>query len=128
KRVCSIPEDAITRQDVVKVKFESAGDVAPKEAEIRPTVKALEQPVFAYTYQVVDNRPGNGDGQISKGEGVSIYLTVKNVGKGASMETQANIRNLTGDGLLLRAGRFDVSNLKPGDEREVVFTMDVQDQ
>ncbi len=128
KRVCSIPDDATTRQDVVKIKFESAGDVAPKEAEIRPTVKALEQPVFAYTYQVVDNRPGNGDGQISKGEGISVYLTIKNVGKGASKETQANIRNLTGDGLLLRAGRFDVSNLKPGDEREVVFTMDVQDQ
>ncbi|MBX3183258.1 MAG: PDZ domain-containing protein [Polyangiaceae bacterium] len=128
KRVCTLPKDAVTRQDVVKVRFEAAGDVAPKEAEFRPTVKALERPVFAYSYQVVDNRPGNGDGQITKGEGVSLYLTIKNVGRGPSLETQANIRNLTGDGILLRAGRFDVSNLKPGDEREVVFTLDVLEE
>ena len=35
-----------------------------------------------------------------------MYLTVKNVGKGRSFETQANLRNLSGDGLLLHDGRF----------------------
>ena len=44
-----------------------------------------------------------------------MYLTVKNVGKGRSFETQANLRNLSGDGLLLHDGRFDISNMQPGD-------------
>ncbi len=57
-----------------------------------------------------------------------MYLTVKNVGKGPSYETQANIANLSGDGLMLHAGRFDISNIKPGDVRKVVFSFDVEQQ
>jgi carboxyl-terminal processing protease len=125
KRVCRVPLDASTRQDVLRVQFSGAGGEAPNDVELRPTVKSLPKPVFAYGYQVVDNRPGNGDGQLERGEGATIYLTIKNVGKGSSFETQANLRNLTGDGLLLHAGRFDVSNMKPGDERQVALTFDV---
>ena len=126
-RECKLPLDSVTRQDVVKVRFSAEGGEPPADAEIRPTVQQLEQPNFAYSYQVLDNRPGNGDGQISRGEGVSIYLDIKNTGKGAAHETQALLRNLTGDGLLLRNGRFDVSNMKPGEHKEVVFTFDVLD-
>ncbi len=124
-RSCKLPMDAVTRQDVVKIRFHAEGGQPPNDAEIRPTVRSLERPIFAYTYQLVDNRPGNGDGQLSRGEGATIYLTVKNVGKGRSYETQSNLRNLTGDGLLLHAGRFDVSNMMPGDVREVELTFDV---
>jgi carboxyl-terminal processing protease len=62
---------------------------------------------------------------LQKGEGATLYLTVKNVGKGQSYETQANLRNLTGDGLLLGEGRFDISNMKPGDTRKLALTFDV---
>lgn len=127
QRVCHLPMNAITRQDVVKVRFSAEGAEPPDDVEIRPTVKSLPQPLFAYIYQIADDRPGNGDGQISRGEGGSIYLTVKNVGPGRSYETQANVRNLTGDGLLLHAGRFDISNMNPGDVRQVAFTFDVLD-
>jgi carboxyl-terminal processing protease len=127
KRVCELPKDAVTRQEVVKLRFFAEGSEAPGDSQFLPTIKSLERPVFAYSYQVADNRPGNGDGQLARGEGATIYLTVKNVGKGASLETQANVRNLTGDGILLRAGRFDVSNMKPGDVRNVEFTFDVLD-
>jgi carboxyl-terminal processing protease len=126
-RECKMPLDSVTRQDVVKLRFSAEGGEAPADAEIRPTVQQLDQPNFAYSYQVLDNRPGNSDGQVSRGEGVSIYLDIKNTGKGASHETQALLRNLTGDGLLLRNGRFDVSNMKPGEHRQVVFTFDVLD-
>jgi carboxyl-terminal processing protease len=125
KRVCQIPKDAATREDVLLVKFEAVGGEAPADVSMRPTVNSLPKPIFAYAYQVVDNRPGNGDGQLERGEGATIYLTVKNIGKGASFETQANLRNLTGDGLLLHAGRFELSNMKPGDERQVALTFDV---
>jgi carboxyl-terminal processing protease len=56
---------------------------------------------------------------------VTMHLTVKNAGKGRSFETQANIANLSGDGLLLHAGRFDISNMMPGDVRKVAFSFDV---
>lgn len=126
-RTCKIPLDADQRSDVVLVRFFAEAAEPPRDVELRPTVNGLQQPIFAYTYQVVDNRPGNGDGQIARGEGATVYLTVKNVGKGPSLETQANLRNLTGDGLLLHAGRFDISNMKPGEVKSVAFTFDVLD-
>ncbi len=125
KRTCKIPRNAVMREDVVKVRFHAEGSDPPRDAELRPTVRSLPQPTFAYSYQVADNRSGNGDGQLSRGEGATIYLTVKNVGKGRSYETQANLRNLTGDGLLLHGGRFDISNMKPGETRQVELTFDV---
>ena len=106
KRNCVIPLDAITRQDIVRIQFSAEGSEAPVNAELRPTTLSLKRPVFAYNYQIADNRPGNGDGQLVRGEGATIYLTVKNVGNGRSFETQAYLGNLTGDGILLQAGRF----------------------
>src|SRR5690606_11437037 len=124
-RECVIPEDAITREDIVKVRVNVEGGEPPPDAELRPRVVSLPEPNFAFTYQVVDNRAGNGDGQVARGEGLTMYLDVQNTGKGASRETQALLRNVTGDGLLLHAGRFDLSNMQPGETRRVVFTFDV---
>jgi len=127
-RVCTIPKDALMRSDGVTFHFGEARGHAPTDAELRTTVKSLERPVFAYSYEVIDNRRGNGDGRLQKGEGMTMYLTVKNVGKGRSFETQANLRNLSGEGLLLHDGRFDISNMMPGDTRRVAFTFDVEPQ
>jgi carboxyl-terminal processing protease len=127
-RVCKIPKETVTRSDGVKVKFDATGGHAPADAEIRTTIRGLERPVFSYAYQIADNRGGNGDGRVQRGEAVTMYLTVKNVGRGRSYDTQANIRNLSGDGLLLRDGRFDVSNMEPGDVKKVAFTFDVGQQ
>ena len=127
KRVCTLPRDAASRSDGVAVEFFAANGQPPKAADFRPTIQELPRPTFAYSYQIIDNRDGaNGDGRLQRGEGVSMYLTVKNVGKGRSFETQANLRNLSGDGLALQAGRFDVSNMNPGDVRSVVFTWGVR--
>ncbi|APR82459.1 Carboxyl-terminal protease [Minicystis rosea] len=128
KRSCKLPMDALTRSDSLRVKFDAAGGAGPAPVEIRPTIHALERPMFEYSYQIADDRHGNGDGRIQKGEQVTVYLTVKNAGKGRSFDTQANILNLSGDGLFLHAGRFDVSNMQPGDVRKVAFTFDVQPQ
>jgi carboxyl-terminal processing protease len=114
------------RADGVKVHFEEARVRAPADVEIRATVKSLDRPVFAYAYELVDNRKGNGDGRAQRGEGMTMYLTVKNIGKGRSFETKANLHNLSGEALLLHDARFDVSNMMPGDTRRVAFTFDVQ--
>ncbi len=126
KRVCRLPRDALARQDAVQVRFFTDGSDAPDTIAFHPTIKSLPRPVFAYSYQVVDNRgAANRNGQLEKGEGATIYLHVKNVGAGPAFETQTNIRNLTGDGVLLKAGRFDVSGMKPGESRDVAFTLDL---
>jgi carboxyl-terminal processing protease len=128
-RVCRIPKDALTRADGIKLRFEEARGRIPADAEARVSVRALERPVFSYAYQLVDNRKGNGDGRVQKGEELTMYLVVKNAGKGRSFDAQANLRNLSGDGLLLHEGRFnDVSNMAPGETRKVSFTFDVQPQ
>jgi carboxyl-terminal processing protease len=125
-RICPIPKDALMRADGVKFHFEEARGHAPPDAELRATVKSLDRPVFAYSYEIIDNRHGNGDGRAQKGEGLTMYLTVKNEGKGRSYETMANLRNLSGEGLLLHDGRFDISNMTPGETRRVAFTFDVE--
>jgi carboxyl-terminal processing protease len=128
-RVCHVPKEALTRADGIKLHFEEARGRAPADAEARVTVKALERPTFAYTYDIVDNRDGaNGDGRVQRGEGFTMYLTVKNVGKGRSYESEAKITNLSGEGLLLHEGRFDISNMAPGETKHVAFTFDVQQQ
>jgi carboxyl-terminal processing protease len=125
-RECVVPKDALMRADGVKFHFEEARGRAPADAELRATIRSLERPVFAYSYEIIDNRKGNGDGRAQKGEGLTMYLTVKNAGKGRSFEqTQANLRNLSGEGLVLHDGRFDLSNMMPGETRRVAFTFDI---
>ncbi len=127
-RECKIPMDALTRSDAVKVHFDATGGHTPASAEIRPTVEQLDRPVFQYGYQISDDVSGNGDGLIQRGEKITIYLTVKNVGTGRSFESQANLANRSGDGVLLRNGRFDISNMLPGDVKRLAFTFDVEKQ
>jgi carboxyl-terminal processing protease len=127
-RTCKIPKDLTTRADWVTVRFEEAKKRAPAPAQLQVAVKSLERPLFAYSYQVADTRRANGDGRAQKGEGYTLYLTVKNIGKGKSFETQANLKNLSGDGILLRDGRFDLSNLAPGEQKRVAFAFDIENQ
>src|SRR6185369_15346457 len=81
-RVCKIPKETVTRSDGIKVKFDATGGHAPADAEMRTTIRGLDRPVFSYAYQIADNRGGNGDGRVQRGEAVTMYLTVKNVGRG----------------------------------------------
>ena len=128
KRVCKIPMDALDRSDGLKVHFDAAGGHAPASVEIRPTIVAMPRPLFQYSYQIADDIRGNGDGLIQKGEQATIYLTARNVGTGRSFETQANLANRSGDGVLLRKGRFQIDNMQPGETRQVAFTFDVESQ
>jgi carboxyl-terminal processing protease len=128
KRVCKIPMDQPTRSDGIRVNFEAANATGIPTAEVRPTIRALDRPVFKYALQFADDRAGNGDGRLQVGERATAYLTVTNVGKGKSFDTQTTLSNLSGDALLLQDGRFDISNMAPGDVRRVAFTFDVAQQ
>jgi len=129
KRVCHLPKEALDRSDGIKIHFDAAGGHTPATAELRPTIEALPRPQFQYSYQIADNLEGaNGDGLVQRGEMVTIFLTAKNVGKGRSLDTQANLSNRSGDGVLLKNGRFQLDGVDPGEVRQVAFTFEVQPQ
>jgi carboxyl-terminal processing protease len=125
ERKCTLPQALIDRADGIRVEFSEAHGHAPATAEIRTRVQALPTPEFAYTVHVADNGRGNGDGDLQRGELATVYLRLRNVGKGTSEKTVADLRNLSGKGILLRAGRFQLGEVKRGEERMVAFTFEV---
>ena len=84
--------------------------------------------MFAYTYQTIDDQKGsNHDGQVQRGEQVRTLVTVKNIGKGRAMHTEAVLRNGTGqEGILISAGRFEAKELAPGETKTFSFVYEVR--
>ena len=122
KRVCRVPPDMPDRADGVRVEFEEAHGHVPEPVEVRTTIRALPKPRFAYGIQVTDK---NGSAEIHRGEEATLYLQVKNLGPGKTREIEANLRNLSGSGVLLRDGRFQTKDIPPGGEWTVPFTFEV---
>ncbi|MGB0680797.1 MAG: peptidase S41, partial [Polyangiales bacterium] len=122
---CLLPKDLPDRADGIRIKFSEAHDRVPPVSEIRTQIDALPRPQFAYALQVADDLKGNGDGAVQRGEQVSVYLRVRNLGPGVAEEAQANLRNLSGRGVLLKDGRFSLNAMQRGDERLVRFTFEV---
>ena len=124
-RECKLPETLRERADGVRIEFEEAHGQAPDPVELRTQVQSMERPQFAYTVHVADDGRGNGDGEVQAGELASVYMRIRNVGKGTSKQTVANLRNLSGSGILLHSGRFQLQELKPGQETMVAFQFEV---
>jgi len=126
KLVCRLPRATVDRADGIRVEFEEAHGHVPDPAEVRTLVRALPRPRFAYGLQIADNLHGNGDGLVQRGEQITVYFTVKNLGPADSFDLQANIQNKSGHGVLLYDGRFErQQGLKRGEEWVVPFTLQV---
>jgi len=125
KRMCALPKGVSDRADGVKVEFHELHGHAIPSTEVRTVVSSLQRPQFAYTVHVADDGRGNGDGRVQPGELATVYLTVRNVGAGQAEKTVANLRNLSGQGVLLHAGRFQLGDMAPNDEKTVSFSFEV---
>ena len=123
---CRVPLGALDRADGLRVVFEEAHGHVPEPVEVRTRIDALPRPQFAFELQFADDVRGDGDGSIEPGERCSLYVRVRNVGQGAALDTRANLRNLSGQGVLLLDGRFDLDELPAGEERLVRFTFEVR--
>jgi len=124
-RECRVPRWITDRSDAIRIRFAEAHDHVPSEAQVRTTIRALERPQFSYVTQVADDQVGDGDGQMEPGERGSVWLRVRNVGAGRTFRTEANLRNETGRGVLLRQGRFEVETIEPAHEVIKRFGFDI---
>ncbi|MCC7539949.1 MAG: PDZ domain-containing protein, partial [Deltaproteobacteria bacterium] len=125
RRTCAVPRWTRTRQDAVRIEFSEQHGRVPAQSNVLVTVRGAERPVFLYGFHMMDNVRGNGDGRLQRGEAATLFLRVKNAGRGRTFRTQTNIRNLSGRGILLRDGRFTLESMNPGDERTAAFTFEV---
>ena len=124
-----IPKDAFSRTDPLKLEvFEEHGATTKLDDTVTLKVKGMPRPLFAYSYQLIDDVKGNGDGLVQRGESVRLHVTVKNIGQGKSNETLAQLRNLSDEGVFINKGRFNVDNLAPGESKSVDFTFDVKQE
>jgi carboxyl-terminal processing protease len=127
--VVKIPASSFTRTDQIKAAlYTQRGAVKTQGADLLVNIEGKDRPMFAYTYQTIDDQKGsNHDGQVQRGEQVRMLVTVKNIGKGKAMHTEAVLRNGTGqEGVLISAGRFEAKELAPGETKTVSFVYEVR--
>ena len=124
-----VPASSFTRTDQIKATlYTQRGAVKAPGTDLLVNIEGKERPMFAYTYQTIDDQKGsNHDGQVQRGEQVRMLVTVKNIGKGRAMHTEAVLRNGTGqEGILISAGRFEAKELAPGETKTFSFVYEVR--
>ena len=125
-----VPKDALNRTDPLTLDVtEELGAKTRLESDgLTLTVLGPPRPQFSYSYQLVDDVQGNGDGLPQKGETVRLHVIVRNIGQGKAPNAIAQIRNLAGDGLFIIKGRFPLGVIEPNQSKSVDFTFDVKQE
>jgi carboxyl-terminal processing protease len=113
-----VPSDALDRVNRLGVEVREARNAPSHVAAAEVKVEALPRPVFAYSWQLVDE--GNGDGLVQRGEKYKLQVSVKNTGQGPTKEATVYLRNATGDGVTLDKSRFEFKDpIAPGQTKEI---------
>lgn len=121
-----VPKSSLTRTDVLRAEFSGQGKLQANNAEMTLNIDGKPHPLFAYTYQTIDDVSGNRDGRVQRGERVRTLVRVKNIGPGPALHAEAIVRNGAGqEGILISAGRFEVKDLAPGATKDFSFVYDV---
>jgi carboxyl-terminal processing protease len=127
RRVCNVPTASLSRVDGIRFEWSASGNRVPTNSPmVRAEVRGLERPVYAYGWQFADNVRGNGDGRLQRGEHGTLYFSLKNIGRGRGFNTQVNLKNLSGQGVLLHDGRFTFERVEVGAEQMLAFTFHVE--
>src|SRR3954469_25609805 len=124
-----VPTSTFTRTDEIKATlYTQRGVTKAVAADMLVNIEGKQRPMFAYSYQTIDDQKGaNRDGLVQRGEQVRTLVTVKNIGRGRAMHTEAVLRNGTGqEGILISAGRFEAKDLGPGESKTFSFVYDVR--
>jgi carboxyl-terminal processing protease len=124
-----IPTSSFTRTDEIKATlYTQRGANKAPGSDLLVNIDGKQRPMFAYTYQTIDDQKGdNRDGQVQRGEQVRLLVTVKNIGHGRALHTEAVLRNGNAqEGILISAGRFETKDLDPGDTKTFNFIYEVR--
>lgn len=110
----NIPKDALSRRDVLRVKFSGNGKDNLTSIDVPIKIEGSPRPVFAYSFHVDDSRKGNGDGLVQANETVDLVFDIKNTGEGDANEPFVLIKNLGGSELFIDEGRMKLKKIKAG--------------
>ncbi len=126
-----IPKNSLDREDEVSIKFEELNHNNPKDMKLNIITEALPRPLFAYSYQILDNAKNssknNGDGLIQTGEDIELLVFVKNVGDGPAEKNVVTLRNLSNKEIFIKNGRAEIGLLNPGEMKEVKLSFFVKE-
>jgi carboxyl-terminal processing protease len=121
-----VAKATLTRTDVIRASVFAQGQLRSNTPELTLSVEGKARPLFAYSYQTVDDVKGNNDGRVQLGEKVRLLVKVKNIGQGAAVKTEGLLRNGPGqEGILISAGRFEGKDLAAGASKTFAFVYDV---
>lgn len=118
-----VPKDALDRVDRLGLEVREAKNANARVVPTEVRIDAAPRPMFAYSYQLVDE--GNGDGLVQKGERFKLQVQLKNTGAGVTQEAEVILRNATGDGVVLDKSRLSLKDtpLAPGQTKELEFPL-----
>lgn len=119
----SLPVTAQERIDEVQLNFQSDQGPIPPPAVIDVTVPERPSPRLTYGWHIQDL--GNQDGFFQAGEELLMYVTVKNEGKGSTVNAEVGLSAKPGIDLV--QGQFDIGNLAPGKTANGVLRLRVAD-
>ncbi|MDY0059957.1 MAG: MXAN_5808 family serine peptidase [Myxococcota bacterium] len=131
ERVWEVPvevgKQVESRIDQVKVQLFSGDDETPLGAgSLLVEIEERQRPRFSYSWAVIDEKTGNGDGLLQRGEKVDFRLFITNQGQGQAEDVAATITNQSGENLFLQQGRQKIEAIPPGGQVEALFGFQVK--
>ena len=128
-RICTIPKDSVTRSDGIKVKFDASGGHAPADAELRTTIHGARAP--GLRVHLPDRRQPQRQRRRARAARRSAHhVPDREERRQGPLATRRRPTSATSRATASCShdGRFDISNMMPGDVRKVAFTFDVEQQ
>jgi len=121
------PKDLASRRDGVTVKLQDDSGLLQENPANEITFVEQVRPQFAFTWSIVDDCAScNGDGQVQRGESVTVEVDVTNIGAGKAMGTFTSIRNAADQNIFIEKGRFKLGELAPGQTKAAKFQLEVK--
>lgn len=122
-----IPKDLASRRDGVTVKLQDDSGVLAETTAGELTIVEIPRPQFAYTWSIVDDcQACNGDGLVQRGESISLFIDVTNVGTGKALDAFSSVRNASDANIYIEKGRFKLGELAQGETRSARFQLEVK--
>ena len=126
-----VPKASLDREDEIIIKFEDLNQKNPEDIKLNITTEAMSRPLFAFSYQILDNTKNtsvnNGDGLIQAGEELELLVWVKNIGDGLSENNVVTLRELSSKEVFIKNGRVEIGQLNPGEIKEAKLSFYIKE-